>query len=59
MRACLIVLASLFGFAFPQAHAAPTHGVSEIVEHGGGCRKDSPPGKCCHKDSKTGQVHCH
>jgi hypothetical protein len=27
--------------------------------HGGGCRKDSPPGKCCHMDKKTGTVHCH
>lgn len=27
--------------------------------HGGGCRKDSPPGKCCHMDKKKGQVHCH
>lgn len=27
--------------------------------HGGGCRKDSPPGKCCHMDKKTGKVHCH
>lgn len=27
--------------------------------HGGGCRKDSPPGKCCHMDKKKGSVHCH
>ncbi len=27
--------------------------------HGGGCRKDSPPGKCCHMDKKKGEVHCH
>lgn len=27
--------------------------------HGGGCRKDSPPGKCCHMDRKAGTVHCH
>ncbi|MHC5655874.1 hypothetical protein [Stappia sp. ICDLI1TA098] len=25
--------------------------------HGGGCRKDSPPGKCCHAGSKP--YHCH
>ena len=31
----------------------------EIVEHGGGCRKSSPPGKCCHMDRKKGVVHCH
>ncbi len=27
--------------------------------HGGGCRKSSPPGQCCHMDKKTGEVHCH
>lgn len=29
------------------------------LAHGGGCRKDSPPGQCCHMDHKTGLVHCH
>lgn len=32
---------------------------SDIVQHGGGCRKSSPPGQCCHKDHSTGIVHCH
>ena len=32
---------------------------SDVVEHGGGCRKSSPPGMCCHMDHKTGVVHCH
>jgi hypothetical protein len=32
---------------------------SEIVEHGGGCRKSSPAGQCCHMDHSTGVVHCH
>ncbi|RCW27546.1 hypothetical protein DFR48_10229 [Ciceribacter lividus] len=27
--------------------------------HGGGCRKSSPPGQCCHMDNKAGRVHCH
>ncbi len=27
--------------------------------HGGGCRKSSPPGQCCHKNHSTGVVHCH
>lgn len=27
--------------------------------HGGGCRKSSPPGQCCHMDKASGQVHCH
>lgn len=32
---------------------------SETVEHGGGCRKSSPPGQCCHMDNSRGRVHCH
>jgi hypothetical protein len=32
---------------------------SDIAEHGGGCRKSSPPGQCCHMDNSTGTVHCH
>ena len=31
----------------------------DVVEHGGGCRKSSPAGQCCHMDHKTGIVHCH
>jgi hypothetical protein len=28
--------------------------------HGGGCRKSSPPGQCCHADnSNGGRVHYH
>jgi hypothetical protein len=27
--------------------------------HGGGCRKSSPPGQCCHMDNSAGSVHCH
>ena len=44
------------GYAFTET--APTIG-TETAEHGGGCRKDSPPGQCCHMDRKTGVVHCH
>ena len=32
---------------------------SEQLEHGGGCRKSSPPGQCCHMDNSVGRVHCH
>ncbi len=32
---------------------------TKILEHGGGCRKSSPPGQCCHMDHSTGVVHCH
>lgn len=39
---------------------APAPGVEkQVVEHGGGCRKSSPPGQCCHMDRKAGTVHCH
>ena len=31
----------------------------EVLEHGGGCRKNSPAGQCCHMDRKKGTVHCH
>ncbi|MCC9623110.1 hypothetical protein LPB41_15570 [Thalassospira sp. MA62] len=31
----------------------------QTIEHGGGCRKSSPPGQCCHMDNKAGSVHCH
>ena len=31
----------------------------QVFEHGGGCRKNSPPGQCCHMNHKTGIVHCH
>lgn len=27
--------------------------------HGGGCRKSSPAGQCCHMDNSKGRVHCH
>lgn len=29
------------------------------LAHGGGCRKSSPPGQCCHMEKKTNTVHCH
>jgi hypothetical protein len=32
---------------------------TSAIAHGGGCRKDSPPGMCCHMDNSTGTVHCH
>lgn len=34
-------------------------GFDGLVEHGGGCRKSSPAGQCCHMDRKAGKVHCH
>lgn len=32
-------------------------GASAVVEHSGGCRKDSPRGQCCHAGSQP--YHCH
>ena len=32
---------------------------SIAAAHGGGCRKDSPQGMCCHMQHSTGTVHCH
>lgn len=35
-------------------------GIASVAfAHGGGCRKDSPMGQCCHMDHKTGILHCH
>lgn len=31
----------------------------ETVFCGGGCRKSSPPGQCCHMDNSVGVPHCH
>ena len=41
----------------PALHFHPP--IYEITEHGGGCRKSSPSGQCCHMQTSTGQVHCH
>ena len=42
-----------------QAFAAPIVVIEQgmFVEHGGGCRKDSPAGQCCHAGSQP--YHCH
>lgn len=45
----LLVLSLAISVMVPQASFA----------HGGGCRKSSPPGQCCHMDNSTGYVHCH
>jgi hypothetical protein len=64
MKRLVIGFALLFAISLPSlAVSTPSHGMSrdgtEIVEHGGGCRKSSPPGQCCHMDNKAGSVHCH
>jgi hypothetical protein len=35
----------------------PTVNDAKVVQHGGGCRKASPPGQCCHAGSQP--YHCH
>lgn len=57
-----LMIAMAFGTGYGIAATSPagqTVMQAEIVEHGGGCRKSSPPGQCCHMDHKTGIVHCH
>ena len=39
--------------------ATVTSSQNSILEHGGGCRKSSPYGQCCHMDNSKGYVHCH
>ncbi len=42
------------------ATASISFSVTDAFAHGGGCRKSSPPGQCCHADnSNGGRVHCH
>ena len=64
MKRLAICFALLFAINLPSLGvSSSSHDMSrsgtEIVEHGGGCRKSSPPGQCCHMDNKAGSVHCH
>ncbi len=58
-----IIVAAAAALLALSAHAAPVNVAPDpqvqIFEHGGGCRKDSLPGMCCHMDHSTGIVHCH
>lgn len=63
MKTALIACAAILiavsaSHAMPVGTQAPTI-QAEQLEHGGGCRKSSPPGQCCHMDRKRGFVHCH
>lgn len=63
MKVLLAFICAL-GLGFITNHAASTVNPvtalkADTVNHGGGCRKSSPPGMCCHKDHSTGTVHCH
>lgn len=48
-----IFLTAIFAAAVATMTLAPAYA------HGGGCRKSSPPGQCCHMQKSTGRVHCH
>lgn len=54
------LMGTIVGASSSFANPLPTSTArAETVEHGGGCRKNSPPGKCCHMERRTGTVHCH
>ena len=65
MHSFLCALVALQIGWFPSAGLAPERTslrmtvTQDVYEHGGGCRKSSPPGQCCHMDRRTGIVHCH
>lgn len=61
IKVAAVMLISMSAFAYAKSEYVwlPTGHQSEVVEHGGGCRKSSPPGLCCHMDNSTGVVHCH
>ena len=50
-------LLAALSFGAPGWALPASDGLSTEVGHGGGCRKDSPPGRCCHAGSKP--YHCH
>ncbi len=59
--ALAVVLAATLsaGYGVASAPSLTKTVTTDVVYHGGGCRKNSPPGQCCHKQSSTGIVHCH
>ncbi|OWY08900.1 hypothetical protein B6V74_09525 [Thioclava sp. F42-5] len=60
MKVLFSFVTAMFTLSMP-LHAMPTAaGLSQVeTAHGGGCRKSSPPGECCHMDNSLGRVHCH
>lgn len=59
MKTAIFATPLLVLFAATQSFAAiPVLNPEQAqVEHGGGCRKDSPAGQCCHAGSQP--YHCH
>ena len=56
--AIVFALSASAGTVFAANTAVEPVVEQQIVEHGGGCRKSSPPGMCCHMDNSTVRVHC-
>lgn len=57
-NALLVLPVALLALTTPLGALSPISVDSgSIVEHGGGCRKNSPPGQCCHAGSQP--YHCH
>lgn len=54
--AALFVLCAQITSAQATLLSIPT-AQADKIEHGGGCRKGSPPGQCCHAGSQP--YHCH
>ncbi|WP_336081402.1 hypothetical protein [Thalassospira sp. CH_XMU1448-2] len=59
MMLAITALIALGAQPAPVQAGSETAIVDQQIEHGGGCRKSSPPGQCCHMDRKAGTVHCH
>ncbi|OWY02315.1 hypothetical protein B6V76_12900 [Thioclava sp. IC9] len=60
MKVVLTFLAAVFALSMPLQAMPTAAGLSQDeIAHGGGCRKSSPPGQCCHMDNSVGRVHCH
>jgi hypothetical protein len=55
--AAALLIASFAMPAYAGLEFLPT--LQTEFEHGGGCRKSSPAGQCCHKQTSTNTVHCH
>jgi hypothetical protein len=59
MRKAILILPFVLSMAAAPAFAGGELSIhrGDTVSHSGGCRKDSPQGKCCHAGSKP--YHCH
>ncbi len=57
----VMILGSIVAFNYVVAAHPVVKKITEIdaVYYEGDCLESSPPGKCCHKDKSTGEMHCH